>query len=97
MVMPLTETSLGEVWMQVRDHRKLARLVLIQGVTQRQLAEALGHKSHTYIGRVLMGEKKTMTTEAAIRLCHFLQVPVDDFFMTKSSKNPRQVVRKNAA
>jgi transcriptional regulator with XRE-family HTH domain len=83
--------------MQVRDHRKLARLALIQDASHRQIAEALGWKSHTYVGRILRGEVRTMEPEAAVRMCHYFGVAVDDFFLTKSSKIPGRAVRSDAA
>lgn len=90
-------SSLGEVWMLVRDWRKLARLALIQGATHRQIASAVGWKSHTYVGRILRGEVRTMDPEAAVRFCHFFGVAVDDFFMTRSSRNPGRDVPASAA
>jgi transcriptional regulator with XRE-family HTH domain len=91
------ESSLGEVWMQVRDHRKLARLAVIQGVTHRDIAEALGWKSHSYVGRILRGKVKTIDPEAAVRMAHLFGVAVDDLFLTRSSKNPARSVRSDAA
>lgn len=97
MVTPVTSTSLGEVWMQVRDHRKLARLALIQDASHRQIAEAVGWKSHSYVGRIFRGEVKTVDPEAAVRMAHFFGVAVDDLFLTRSSKNPGRGVRSDAA
>ena len=83
--------------MQVRDWRRLARLALIQQATHRQIAEAIGWKSHTYVGRILRGEVRTMDPESAVRLCHFFGVAVDDFFVTRSSRNPGRNVKDAAA
>jgi transcriptional regulator with XRE-family HTH domain len=83
--------------MLVRDWRKLARLALIQGATHRQIAEAIGWKSHTYVGRILRGEIRTMDPASAVRLCHYFGVAVDDFFMTKSSRNPGRSVNERVA
>lgn len=74
--------------MQVRDHRKLARLALIQDASHRQIADAVGWKSHSYVGRILRGEVRTVDPEAAVRMCHFFGVAVDDFFVSRSSRNP---------
>lgn len=88
MVSPAAHTSsLGEVWMQVRDHRKLARLALIQDASHRQIAEAVGWKSHSYVGRIMRGQVRTVDPEAAVRMCHFFGVAVDDFFVTRCSGN----------
>lgn len=92
-----TDTSLGEVWMQVRDHRKLARLAVIQELTHRQIAEAIGWKSHSYVGRIMRGKIHTIDPEAAVRWAHLLGVAVDDIFLTRSSRNPRRNVQTDAA
>lgn len=93
----VNNTSLGEVWMQVRDHRKLARLAIIQEASHRAIAEAVGWKAHSYVGRILRGEVKTVDPEAAVRIAHFFGVAVDDLFLTRSSRNPRRTVRSDAA
>lgn len=69
--------------MILRDRKKLARLMIIQEVTQRSLAEAAGWKSHSYLGRLLRGEVKTLGTDPALRIAHKLMVPVDDLFAIK--------------
>lgn len=89
--------TLGEVWMKVRDHRKLARLALIQDASHRDIAAAVGWKSHSYVSRILRGEVKTIDPEAAVRMCHFFGVAVDDFFVTRSSRKPGQSERHTAA
>jgi transcriptional regulator with XRE-family HTH domain len=95
MVSAVSHSSLGEVWMLVRDHRKLARLAVIQGASHRDIALAVGWKSHSYVGRILRGEIRTVDPEAAVRICHFFGVAVDDFFVSRSSSNPRaRVVEK---
>jgi transcriptional regulator with XRE-family HTH domain len=83
--------------MQVRDHRKLARLAVIQDAKHRDIAAAIGWKSHSYVGRILRGEIKTVSPEAAVRWAHYFGVAVDDLFLTKSSRNPGQSGRSDAA
>lgn len=91
------DTTLGEVWMQVRDHRKLARLAVIQDLSHRDIAEAIGWKSHSYVGRIMRGEVRTVDPEAAVRWAHLFGAAVDDLFLTRSSRNPRRNVRTDAA
>ncbi|GLB62709.1 hypothetical protein NCCP2495_05870 [Dietzia sp. NCCP-2495] len=74
---------LGEVYMELLDRKRLARLMVIQGVSQRELAKAAGWSSHSYLGRLLAGEVKTLKTDPALRIAHKLQVGVDDLFLTK--------------
>lgn len=95
---PITTTStLGEVWMQVRDHRKLARLAVIQGVSHRDIAAAVGWTAHSYVSRLLRGEVRTVSPEAAVRIAHLFQVAVDDLFLTKSSKQAGRNSQSSAA
>jgi hypothetical protein len=87
MVGPVSNTTLGEVWMQVRDNRKLQRLAVIQDVSHRDIARAVwGNNSHSYVGRIMRGQVKTIDPEAAVRWAHFFGVAVDDLFLSKSSK-----------
>lgn len=78
-----TKERLGEVYMELLDRKRLARLMVIQGVSQRELAKAAGWNSHSYLGRLLAGEVKTLKTDPALRIAHKLQVGVDDLFLTK--------------
>lgn len=79
---------LGEVYMILRDRKKLARLMIVQDVSHRALAEAAGWKSHSYLGRLLRGEVKTLGTDPALRIAHKLMVPVDDLFAVKVDIKP---------
>jgi transcriptional regulator with XRE-family HTH domain len=69
--------------MELRDRKKLARLMIVQEETHRSLARAAGWKSHSYLGRLLRGEVKTLDTDAALRIAHKLRVPVDDLFLIR--------------
>lgn len=69
--------------MLLRDRKKLARLMVVQEVSQRELATAAGWKSHSYLGRLLRGEVRTLGTDPALRIAHKLMVPVDDLFLIR--------------
>lgn len=71
--------------MVIRDHKKLARLLVIQEISHRQLAMALGWRSHSYVGRIVRGEQRSIDPEAALRIAKILQTPVDDLFVIKVS------------
>ncbi len=79
---------LGEVYMELTDRKKLMKLMVIQEETQRSLSAAAGWRSHSYLGRLLRGEKKTLDTDAALRIAHKLGVPIDDLFVTRVDSNP---------
>lgn len=72
------------------NRKRLARLMVIQGVSQRELAFAAGWASHSYLGRLLRGEANTLEPQAAVRIAHALGVGTDDLFIARSSSDPRQ-------
>jgi len=78
------------------DRRRLAKLMLIQGVSQRQLAAGIGWKSHTYLGRFIRGEVASIDPDAAVRIAHYFGVGVDDLFVSRSSNGARQHVQRRA-
>lgn len=82
---PSLKQMTGEVWMELRDHKKFASILVIQEVTHRELARAAGYDSHSYIGRLARGEVKTLRPEAAVRIAKFLGLPVDELFVIKVS------------
>lgn len=81
------DPGIGEVWMELTERKRLAKLLVIQDISQRRLAEDIGWKSHTYVARLLKGEAKTLTPEAAIKIAIRLGVGVDDLFVAKTSSD----------
>lgn len=79
--------------MELRDRKKLAKLMVIQNVSHRQLAAAAGWKSHSYLGRLLRGEVTTLEPEPALRISKFLGVGVDDLFLVRVSSQTGNNVR----
>lgn len=73
--------------MQLTDEgrKRLRKLMLIQETSQRQLADALGWRSHSYLGRFIRGEVRNIDPEAAARIAHHFGVGVDDLFVVKVS------------
>lgn len=81
-----------------KDGRKrLQKLMLIQNTSQRALAEAIGWRSHAYLGRILRGEINTIDTDAAVRIAHHFEVGVDDLFLVESSSDSRQSGKRIAS
>lgn len=74
-----------EVYMQVKDRQLLARLMAVQKVSGRKLAEVAGYKSHTYLQRLLRGEDNGIEIEPANRIAAYLHVTPDVLFVTKVS------------
>lgn len=83
----ITMQVLGEVYMELVDRKKLAKLMVIQGVSQRDVALAAGWKAHSYVGRLLRGQVKSLEIEPAVRIAAFLGVGVDDLFLTRTTRN----------
>ena len=80
--------------MELIDPKKLRKLMVIQDVSQRELALAAGYKTHSYLGRILRGEVKTLTTDPALRIAHYLGVGVEDLFLTRVSTEPESAVQR---
>lgn len=71
--------------MILKDRKQLAKLMVIQGVSARQMARVAGWKSHSYMNRLLAGDVKTLSTDPALRIAHYLGVGVDDLFLVRVS------------
>lgn len=83
--------------MRLVDRKRLARLMTIQGVSQRELATAAGWKAHSYLGRLLRGDVDTLEPEHAVRIAEYLQVGTDDLFVARSSTASRPHGKRSAA
>jgi transcriptional regulator with XRE-family HTH domain len=79
--------------MKLINRKRLATLLVVQEISQRQLAKAVGWKSHSYLGRLLRGDVDTLDPEVALRIAEHLGVGVDDLFVprvsTDSGKNDK--------
>lgn len=93
----LIRAPLPEIYMKLIDRKRLAKLMLIQGVSQRQLATAAGYRSHAYLGRLMRGEVDTLDKGPALRIARHLGVGVDDLFLTRLSTDTAQSVKRGAA
>ena len=94
-----------EVWMLLRDPKKLKTLMLLRDVKHRELAQAVGWMrwderegkwvgNHSMVGRLLKGDRRSVTTERAALIAEFFGVAIDDLFMIKvDSKTVRPVAQ----
>ncbi|WP_109507308.1 helix-turn-helix transcriptional regulator [Nocardioides speluncae] len=71
--------------MYLRDRKKLATLMVIQERSQRDVAQAAGWRTHSYVGRLLRGEVRTLTPTAALLIARYFGVPVEDLFVLRVS------------
>lgn len=66
-----------------REGRKrLAKLLLIQEISHRELAGALGWKSHGMVSHLISGRRSGVKPEQAIAIAKLLGVSVEDLFLT---------------
>lgn len=77
--------------------KRLATLMVIHGTSQRDVAEAAAWRSHSYLGRLLRGDAKTLDNDAAVRIAHFFGVAVNDLFVSRSSSDSVRSVKRGAA
>lgn len=83
--------------MVLKDPKQLAKLMVIQGCSAREMARVAGWKSHTYMQRLLRGEAKTLEVEPAARIAKHLGVGVDDLFLVKISTCTGQNAKSRSA
>lgn len=95
--MTRTHSPSKDLWMELTDRRKLAKLMAIAEVSQRELALAAGWRSHSYLGRLLRGEVKTLDPRPALLIAKRLECSIDDLFVTKVSTDTGHDVSRGAA
>lgn len=83
--------------MMVRDADLMRRLIDTKDMSARQLSKAMGWKSHSYLNRILSGETRTVTPDAAVKIAYLLQVPVDLLFTARVSSDSRQTAQRKAS
>lgn len=91
--------KLPELYMKVLDPKKIVKLMVIQGVTQRELAEAAWGEgaSHSYLGRILRGQIKSIQADPAARIAAYLGVGVDDLFVARVTNDVARTARRGRA
>jgi transcriptional regulator with XRE-family HTH domain len=93
-----TRYQLPELWMELIDRKRLARLMAIQDVSPAQLAKVAGWSSKTSVTRLLSGEYNGIKdTEKCARIARHLGVGIDDLFMTKISSAAGDYDQKRSA
>jgi len=80
--------------MQLHDLQLLLKLLAIQKVSRRKLAEVAGWSSHTYMQRLLRGDVNTLKPEPAARIAHYLSVPMECLFVPRVSANSGRTVQE---
>ncbi len=88
---------LPEIYMLLKDRKQLAKLMVIQNVSARQLARAAGWKSHSYMNRLLAGEVRNLAPEPALRIANHLGVGVDDLFIVRVSSDAGLTSQRRAS
>lgn len=83
--------------MRVIDTKRILKLMAVQDVSARTLAEAVGYASHSYVTRILRGEIKTVTPDRAARIARFFGVGIDDLFVARLSSDAGPNGKRGAA
>ena len=63
--------------------KRLAKLLLIQGVTHRELAQAAGWKSHGMVAHLIQGRRSGVEPAPALAIARYLGVDVSDLFVSE--------------
>lgn len=95
--MSATQRRLPEIYMRVKDHTQLQKLLVIQQRSARHLAAEVGYTSHSYVQRILRGEISTVTPEKAARIARYFGVGVDDLFVARLSSDSGQTSERRSA
>jgi hypothetical protein len=75
-----------EVWMLLKDPKKLAKLMAIQDVSIRELAAAAKWKSPNSVWRLLNDPAcRSCPPDRAMRIAAYLRVDVDTLFLQRMS------------
>jgi transcriptional regulator with XRE-family HTH domain len=83
--------------MRVIDRKKISKLMLIQDVSQRDLAQAAGWASHSYVARIIDGTITTVTPDRAARIARFFGVGIDDLFVPRLSTDAGPISKRDVA
>jgi hypothetical protein len=75
--------------------KRLARLLVIQEISHRQLAGACGWKSHGMVGHLIAGRRVGVEKDAALVIAKVLGVDVSDLFLTEipANRDPRNAAK----
>lgn len=88
----------GTVWMRLHKEgrKRLAKLLLIQEVSHRELARAAGWSSHGHVSHLLSGRRNGVEPASALAIARYLGVDVSDLFVTElrsvASEAERRIV-----
>lgn len=90
--------QLPELWMELIDRKRLAKLMAIQEVSPAALAKVVGWNSKTSVTRLLSGEYNGIKDpEKCVRIAKHLGVGVDDLFLVKMSSVARDSEQRQSA
>lgn len=65
---------------KLKTRNGIQRLMEQKGLSQRDLAAAIGWASHSYLGKILRGTAQTVTQPVATRIARALGAEIGDLF-----------------
>jgi transcriptional regulator with XRE-family HTH domain len=75
--------------------KRLAKLLIIQEVRHRELATAIGWKSHGMISQLISGTRTGVEPDKALAIAKYLGVEVSDLFLTEMPSIAPGVTRRD--
>ena len=95
----MSRLRVGAVWMRLHKdgRRRLAKLLIVQDVRHRELASAVGWKSHGMVGQLLAGTRTGVEPDKALGIARYLGVDVSDLFVTEMPSIAQRAPRGRAA
>lgn len=93
MLTARTTTQRG-VWVYLppENRKKLAKAIVFADSSYRQLADAVGWKSHSMVTALISGRKNSVKNDNALLIARHLEVDVNDLFVTRLSHETRHPV-----
>lgn len=78
------------VWMKLhpQGQQRLRGALMLRNMSHRQLAQAIGWKSHGMVAQLLKGTRTSVSADSAVLISKTLGIPVHDLFLTQSSQIP---------
>jgi transcriptional regulator with XRE-family HTH domain len=94
---PTSSPPTYEVYVIIKDRRRLTRMMDREGLSARQLAKIAGFHSHSYMNKLLTKDNVTCRPSAAQRIAEYFDMDVNDLFEAKASIRTDRRRRRSVA
>lgn len=76
-----------------KGRERLRGALLLRGMTHRELAVAIGWRSHGMVSQLLLGKRTSVSPKSAVMISSVLGIPLHDLFLPESSSDTRRPIR----